>query len=101
MENKISKKVEKEIKKIIFQFLNPLEYKVFIFGSRATNKAKKFSDYDIGIIGKRAVPGHILVMIEEVLEESDLPFKVEVVDFSLVSSTFRQLALLKTKELRK
>ena len=48
----MSKKAELEIKKIIFQFLNPKEYQVFIFGSRAKGKAKKYSDYDIGILGK-------------------------------------------------
>lgn len=46
----VSKKTEQEIRDIIFQFLNPEKYKVFIFGSRAIGKAKKFSDYDIGII---------------------------------------------------
>jgi predicted nucleotidyltransferase len=92
---------ERKIKKIIFQFLNPKEYKVFIFGSRVTRKARKYSDYDVGIIGKKPVPGHILVMIEEALEESDLPYRVDIVDFSLVSSAFRQFALSKIKELKK
>ncbi len=89
------KKYEQEIKKIIFQFLNPLEYKIFIFGSRANNKARKFSDYDIGIIGKKRVPWFILALIEEQFENSDLPFRVDVVDFSLVSPNFRKVALSK------
>jgi len=46
-------KDEKEIKEIIFRFLDTKKYQVFIFGSRATGKAKKFSDYDIGIWGKK------------------------------------------------
>ena len=40
---------EKEIKKLIFQFLDSKKHKAFIFGSRAVGKAKKYSDYDIGI----------------------------------------------------
>lgn len=92
-------KAEKEIKKLIYQFLNPKEYQIFIFGSRATKKTKKYSDYDVGIWGKKPVPWHILAEIEEVLEESDLPYKVDVVDFSLVSSNFKKVALSKIKKL--
>lgn len=90
---------EKIIKGIIFKFLNPQEYEVFIFGSRATDKARKFSDYDVGIMGKKPLPGGMLAMIEEALEESDLPFIVDVVDFSLVSDKFREVALSKVKKL--
>ena len=91
--------VEKKIKEIIFQFLDPEKYQVFIFGSRATGKAKKFSDFDIGILGKKPIPSHLIVLIEEALEESDLPYKVDIVDFSLVSSEFKKIALSKIKKL--
>lgn len=94
------KKAEEEIKRIIFRFLNPKEYQVFIFGSRATGKAKKYSDYDVGIWGKKPAPWRILADIEEALEESDLPYKVEVVDFSLVPSNFKKVALSQIKELK-
>jgi len=38
-------------------------------------------------------------LIDEAFEESDLPFKVDIVDFSLVSDKFRKTALSKIKEL--
>ncbi len=90
---------ENEIKNIIFQFLDPEEYGVFIFGSRATGKAKKYSDYDIGILGTKSVPLNILAKINEALEESNLPYRVDVVDFSLVSKDFKEIALSKIKKL--
>jgi len=90
---------ENEIKNIIFQFLDPKEYQVFIFGSRATGKAKKYSDYDIGILGKKSVPLNILAKINEALEESNLPYRVDVVDFSSVSKNFKEIALSKIKKL--
>lgn len=93
------KKAENEIKKIIFRFLNPKKYQVFIFGSRAIGKAKKYSDYDVGIFGKKPVPWHILSIIEEDLEESDLPYKVDLVDFSLVPKKFKEIALSEIKKL--
>ena len=96
---KSSKNPEKEIKNIIFQFLDSKSYKLFVFGSRATGKAQKYSDYDVGILGKKAVPWSKVVLIEEALEESDLPYKVDVVDFSLVSSKFKKVALSKIEKL--
>lgn len=99
MRETIPKDVEKELKEIIFRFVNPLEYKVFIFGSRSTGRAKKYSDFDIGIIGKKSVPWRILSLIEEAFEESDLPYKVDIVDFFLASQGFREVALSKIKKL--
>ena len=94
-------KTEQEIKNIIFQFLNSKEYQVFIFGSRALGGAKKYSDYDIGIWrkDKRSLSSRNKILIEHALEESNLPYKVDIVDFSLVSSGFRKVALSKIKKL--
>lgn len=90
---------EQEIKNIIFRFLDQKKYRVFIFGSRATGKAKKFSDYDMGILGKKPLSSDIKISIEEALEESDIPYTVDIVDFSLVSPTFKKTALAEIKYL--
>ena len=84
-----------EIKKIVFQFLNPQKDRVFIFGSRAIGGERKFSDVDIGIESKRKLTGEILVNIREAFEESNIPYTVDVVDFSNVSEKFKTLALQK------
>lgn len=98
---KVLEKTEKQIKNIIFQFLNPRKYRVFIFGSRATGKAREFSDYDIGILNKKKkpIPSEEKIFIEEALEESDIPSKVEIIDFSIVSDKFKRMALTKIKKL--
>jgi len=36
-----------------------------------------------------------LAEIESAFEESDIPYKIEVVDFSLVSERFKKIALQK------
>jgi len=93
-------KVEKKIKDII---LNNLEsdnkYRLFIFGSRVSGTPRKYSDYDIGIEGKDMIPFPVLVKIKIALQDSDLPYKVDVVDFSTVSDDFRKQALKNTKKL--
>ena len=93
------KNPEAFIKKTVLQFLDPRKYKVFIFGSRACGKAGKFSDYDIGVSGKGSLPLHLLSLLNESFEESDLPFRVDIVDFYLVSPRFRRVALTKFKPL--
>ena len=70
---------------------------VFIFGSRAKGKARKFSDYDIGVTGKKPLNFKKIAQINEELEESDLPYRVDVVDFSTVSKSFKNIALSKLK----
>ena len=81
----------KPVKEIIFRFLDPHVYRAFIFGSRATNDGRKYSDIDIGIEGK-PLSGSTLVKIQSAFEDSDLPFTVDVVDFTSVSDKFREVA---------
>lgn len=81
----------KMIKNIIDKYINPVENKVFVFGSRSNNKASKFSDIDIGIEGNRLIP-EIYFSIQGDLEESDLPYKVDLVEFLNVSDEFKKVA---------
>ena len=81
-----------EIKKIIFQFLNPQKDKVFVFGSRATGGSRKFSDVDIGVKSNKQIDLSLLSDIEEAFEESDIPYTVDVVDFSQVSDRFKEVS---------
>jgi len=88
-------KTVEEIKKIVFTYLDPKTDKAFIYGSRATGGDRKFSDVDIGIVSKRRLDTITLSDIEEAFEESDIPYTVDVVDFSKVTNRFRNLALQK------
>lgn len=48
-------KLKKEITKIVGQYLNLSEYKVFFFGSRVSDKGDEHSDIDIGIEGPNEI----------------------------------------------
>jgi len=89
------KKPEHKIKDILEKFLATEDYEFFVFGSRADGKSDSFSDYDIGISGKRSIPLKTLSLIREAFDESDLPFKIDIVDFSQVSQKFSDQALRK------
>lgn len=86
-----------EIKKIIFKHLSPKEYQVFLFGSRSEGNNNPKSDYDVGILGRQPVPTLTLMAIQEELENSDIIFKVDVVDFYQASPRFRELAMKNIK----
>ena len=81
----------KKIKNILFSKLDPALYSVFIFGSRATGTSQKYSDIDIGIEGK-ALSSRTKIELEEEFDRSDLPYNIELVDFSTVKESFRQVA---------
>ncbi len=93
------KQAEKKIKKILRKYIEPGDYSVFIFGSRASGSAHKYSDFDIGIQGDKPLPLKIKYLIEEELEESNIPFNVDIVDFSLANDDFKKVALEKTKRI--
>jgi predicted nucleotidyltransferase len=66
------------IKSIITKHLFQAE--IFIFGSRAKGTNKEFSDIDIAIKSPN-LDFTILANIKFDLEESDLPYKVDVVNY--------------------
>lgn len=64
---------------------------VWFFGSRATGKAKVFSDLDIAIITAHPLPLDVSVSLRDDFAESDLPFKVDVVDWATTNAPFRTI----------
>ena len=65
--------------------------KVLAFGSRATWSAKHYSDLDIAVLGDQPLPLDVASALAESFEESDLPFKVDVVDWASTSESFRKV----------
>lgn len=60
---------------------------LFVFGSRARGDYKKFSDLDILVEG--VVPESLLSRIRESLEESSLPFRVDIVCLHDLADSYR------------
>ncbi|MDA8099284.1 MAG: nucleotidyltransferase domain-containing protein [Nitrospiraceae bacterium] len=67
------------------------EREVRAFGSRVAGPVKKFSDLDIAVMGGAPLPAAILADLEEGFRESDLPFKVDVVDWATTQEHFRRI----------
>jgi predicted nucleotidyltransferase len=62
---------------------------VWAFGSRATHTEKPYSDLDLAIISDTGLSLSLLAEIEHAFSESDLPFKVDVVDSATINVVFR------------
>jgi len=69
----------------------------FLFGSRAKGTASEMADIDIGILAELAIPKQIINNINEEIEESFVPYKVDLIDFKVASEAFTQQALKKVK----
>ena len=64
---------------------------VLAFGSRVTGNAKQFSDLDLAILGEEPIPAAALASLGDALDESNLPFKVDIVDWATTNDSFRRV----------
>jgi len=67
------------------------DYHVVAFGSRATWTAKDYSDLDLAILSDDPLPVSKLSALREDLDESTLPFRVDIIDFAIVEEGFRSI----------
>jgi predicted nucleotidyltransferase len=67
------------------------EREVWAFGSRVQGNAKPFSDLDLAVLGEQPLELSIQAELAEEFSESDLPFKVDIVDWATTSERFRQI----------
>ena len=78
------------VKKILR--LHVPSFEVRAFGSRVHKKnLKPFSDLDIVIMTSTPLAPNCLGHLQEDFSQSVLPFKVDVVDWSEISDSFRQV----------
>lgn len=67
----------------------PAGVSVRVFGSRAKWTAKPHSDLDLALKGKQPLPRSVLGDLAEAFSESDLPFRVDIVDWHAVTPSFQ------------
>ncbi len=67
--------------------------RLYLFGSRARGDAGRASDIDIAVLPEAPLEPGTLARIRDALEESTIPYEVEVVDLSRVDRAFRRKVL--------
>jgi len=64
---------------------------VLAFGSRYHNKAKNYSDLDLAFVGKEKLGLKRCLQLEDAFAESDLPYRIDVLDYHAISPEFRTI----------
>ena len=67
------------------------ECEVRAFGSRATWTSKDYSDLDLAFVGSGPLDRRTLGRLKEAFEDSDLPIRVDVLDWHSISESFRKV----------
>ncbi len=77
------------IRRIMREYAPDCEVRAF--GSRVTGGARAYSDLDLAIIGDAPLGIVRLGLLREAFEESDLPIRVDVIDWHDTSESFRKI----------
>ncbi|HEY85513.1 MAG TPA: nucleotidyltransferase domain-containing protein [Chloroflexi bacterium] len=76
--------------KAILKDLAP-ETEARIFGSRVRGTAAAYSDLDMVLVAAAKIDRKMLYRLEDAFSQSALPFRVDVLDWHRISSSFRQV----------
>lgn len=69
----------------------PGDATVWVFGSRATGAARRYSDLDPAIDAGRRLSLDETAILRQAFSESDLPYRVDLVDWRAIDAGFRSL----------
>lgn len=78
-----------EARAIVLDGLRGTDCRVFLFGSRVRGDVHDASDVDVAVLPRHVLPLGTLSRIREALDDSTLPFTVDLVDLSDVDPAFR------------
>jgi predicted nucleotidyltransferase len=85
----VSDKELKTILEIIETYASDCEVRAF--GSRYQWTAKDYSDLDLVFVGKKKLGINRIGELREAFEESDLPYRVDVLDWNSISENFKNI----------
>jgi predicted nucleotidyltransferase len=77
------------IKRILIEYVGDCEVRAF--GSRISGTAKDYSDLDVAVVAGSKMKRRTKMLLRESFEESDLPFRVDVIDYNAVSDEFKAI----------
>lgn len=70
------------VRQVIMAEIGDYPVKVYLFGSWARGEERISSDIDIALDGSDGIPLEILTRLREAMEESTIPYRVDVVDLA-------------------
>lgn len=85
----ISAEQQETIRQILDKYVP--NRKIMVFGSRTSQASKPYSDLDLAIMGDEPVELGTLGLLKDAFAESDLPFRVDVLQWCRTSPEFRKV----------
>ncbi len=68
-----------------------------VFGSRVDGTPKDYSDLDLALVGAAKLDTAVMESLREAFEESDLPYRVDIIDWHTISKEFQKVILHKSE----
>ena len=65
------------------------------FGSRVDGKPKDYSDLDLALVGAARLDTAVMENLREAFAESDIPFRIDILDWHGISREFQKVILRK------
>jgi predicted nucleotidyltransferase len=90
--------ISKEVAKIVRREVK-LDFRLFLFGSRADKTNDARSDVDIGILAGNPISAKSLFTIREKIDEIPTLQKIDFLDLAAVDGKFQNIALKNAKEI--
>ncbi len=76
------------VREIVLDVLGGEDVRVYLFGSCATGSLRPSSDIDVAVEPHRGLAPASFATLRERLEESDVPYDVDVIDLTTASREF-------------
>ncbi len=89
----------KTIQSILAEYIPT--YEVRAFGSRVKWTAKDYSDLDLAVVGNEPLSLRQRGQLADAFEESNLPIRVDILDWQSISDRFRQVILERYEVIQK
>ena len=86
-------KVTSDELKLVREILHNLvpEREVWAFGSRVQKNSREYSDLDLVVLGETPLSLAQRADLTEAFDESDLPFRVDLVDWASANENFKKI----------
>ncbi|RTZ69091.1 MAG: nucleotidyltransferase domain-containing protein [Aquificaceae bacterium] len=72
---------ERDLKELIKEIFKGKKVEVYLFGSRAKEKHSESSDFDLAFLSEEDISKE-LTLLRYILEESNFPYKVDLVELN-------------------
>lgn len=88
--NPVRERAVERLRRIVLDAIGDRDAAVYLFGSHARGEVRHASDIDVAILPRGELPSAFFAELADTIEESTIPYDVDLVDLRAVSAAFRE-----------